>query len=128
MSPAPLHAYDLPHVPRDPAIDEEWKAAEEAHELARRKYAVRCDLHKSCHPRLIYAAGARCICGAGLAYLNTSGIHGAWDCSAVLKGEAAQGVEHSERLPFAMYEVKSELQPSADGRTTRPPESKREAP
>jgi hypothetical protein len=82
--------------------------------------------------RLVFAATTRCPCGAGLAYDpaaedESSPFRGpsAWDCSAILLGTAVPrgqpgAVTHTGRLPFAFYEVKSENQPSADGRTTRP--------
>ncbi|MGN6206035.1 hypothetical protein [Humibacter sp.] len=74
---------------------------------------------------LRYAATARCPCGAGLAYPLDAGLHGAWDCADILTGRAVPSgqegsVTHTDRLPFAFYEVKSEDQPSAQGRTTRP--------
>lgn len=76
---------------------------------------------------LRFAATARCPCGAGLAYWTdrpTPGsvfkIPSAWDCSAILLGVADTTVQHTDQLPFAFYEVKSEDQPSAQGRTTRP--------
>ena len=85
--------------------------------------------------RLVYAAYARCPCGAGLAYdpagevgkMEDSPFHGpdSWDCSAILLGTAkAKGeegsVQHTGKLPFAFYEITSENQPSAGGATTRP--------
>lgn len=71
---------------------------------------------------LVYAAGARCECGAGYAYPKSSGMRGRWTCSSVLKAEekALPPTMHSEDLPFVFYEVKSENQPSANGATTRP--------
>jgi len=69
---------------------------------------------------LRYSAAARCKCGAGYAYPKKCGGGGQWDCSALLKGEAAHGSSHSASLPFMFYEVKSEEQPSAYGTTTRP--------
>lgn len=83
--------------------------------------------------RLCYAATARCPCGAGLAYdpfaedEPGSVFRGPsyWDCSAILlgtfikKGEPG-AVTHTDQLPFSMYEIKSEGQPSAHGATTRP--------
>lgn len=69
---------------------------------------------------LKYAAHSRCHCGAGLAYPKDMGIHGWWDCSAILTGTADDTVKHEARLPFAFYEIKSEDQPSANGATTRP--------
>jgi hypothetical protein len=59
-------------------------------------------------------------------------IHGYWDCSAILTGEAIPvgqpgAVKHEARLPFAFYEIKSENQPSARGATTRPPKEAEDA-
>lgn len=87
------------------------------------------------HERLVYAASARCPCGAGLAYDPAGEVGGdddsphhrpnAWDCSAILLGTAIPkgepgSVQHTGLLPFAFYEIKSENQPSARGATTRP--------
>lgn len=86
---------------------------------------------------LTYSAHARCVCGAGLAYPRDCGMHGSWFCSALLTrahgrlekranadGEerifTASGAEHQPGLPFSMYGIKSEGQPSAYGATTRP--------
>jgi hypothetical protein len=74
---------------------------------------------------LTYAATARCPCGAGLAYDDTcvqDPFNGPsyWDCSAILLGTADRDAQHTDRLPFAFYEIKSEGQPSALGATTRP--------
>jgi hypothetical protein len=69
---------------------------------------------------LLFAAGARCVCGAGMAYPDNIGMHGAWYCSAILLGQAAPGTEHSPAYPFAFYKVKSEAQPTQAGATTRP--------
>lgn len=75
---------------------------------------------------LVYAATARCPCGAGLAYqAGADPFTGAWDCSAILTGTAIPSgqlgsVEHTAVLPFVFYEIKSERQPSAHGATTRP--------
>lgn len=80
--------------------------------------------------RLVYAAHSRCPCGAGLAYdpcledessVFVGPASGYWDCSAILLGTADQNVKHTDKLPFAFYEIKSEGQPSANGATTRPP-------
>lgn len=73
--------------------------------------------------KLIYAATKRCPCGAGLAY-TPGDPSGAWDCSAILLGEAIPihqpgAVQHTAKLPFVFYEILSENQPSADGATTR---------
>lgn len=82
--------------------------------------------------KLVYAATSRCPCGAGLAYDPDDSGEGtvfrgpsAWDCSAILLGAAIPAgqpgaVEHTDKLPFAFYEIKSEDQPSAGGATTRP--------
>ena len=71
---------------------------------------------------LIYAAGCRCKCGAGMAYPEGIGGAGMWVCSALLKSgarsEEAQAL-HTPAMPFMFYEIKSERQPSAYGRTTR---------
>lgn len=69
---------------------------------------------------LVYAANSRCPCGAGLAYREGSGPRGAWDCSLILLGTADPAATHTAVLPFVFYEVKSEVQPSANGATTRP--------
>lgn len=70
---------------------------------------------------LIYAAGARCKCGAGLAYPNGIGMFGAWGCSTLLKnGVRTLAGEHDLAFPFSMYSIKSEQQSSANGATTRP--------
>lgn len=79
---------------------------------------------------LLYAATARCCCGAGLAYAPTDKGTGPfkgpsqWDCSDILTGRAIPSgqpgsVKHDEPAPFAFYEIKSENQPSANGATTR---------
>lgn len=44
---------------------------------------------------LVYAATARCPCGAGLAYEAGVGIRGYWDCSDILLGIAEQDVQHT---------------------------------
>jgi hypothetical protein len=71
---------------------------------------------------LVYAADTRCLCGAGMAYVRGGPDY--WDCSAILKGEAIPkgqegAVKHEAQLPFVFWSIKSELQPSANGRTTR---------
>ena len=83
--------------------------------------------------RLVFSAHSRCPCGAGLAYDPAaedepgSPFYGptAWDCSAIMLGTAAPkgepgAVKHTDKLPFAFYEIKSENQPSAGGATMRP--------
>jgi hypothetical protein len=63
---------------------------------------------------LVYSATSRCPCGAGLAYIrDCSPNERHWDCSAVLTGTAIPKEQpgsrvHTDRLPFAFYEVKSE--------------------
>lgn len=86
-------------------------------------------LKKPVADRLVYAAMARCACGAGLAYDpygESGGPRGYWDCSDILLDRAAAkgepgAVQHSDRFPFTFYEIKSERQPSANGATTREP-------
>ena len=68
---------------------------------------------------LVYAASARCEkCNAGLAYPKQCGGDHQWTCSNVLKCIGRD--KNHTALSFIMYEVKSENQPSAMGRTTRP--------
>lgn len=69
---------------------------------------------------LLFSAGFRCVCGAGMAYPDGIGMHGAWYCSAILLGQAAPETEHTPAHPFSFYSVKSEGQPSIRGATTRP--------
>jgi len=69
----------------------------------------------------IYSAFDRCICGAGLIAVSKRGY---WDCAEIVLGTAAPFgdsgyVKHSSPYPFALYEIKSENQPSAKGATTR---------
>lgn len=68
---------------------------------------------------LVYAATCRCACGQGMAYPKEIGSARQWTCSAKLKGTANEAEPH-DVLPFAIYEIKSEQQPSAFGQTTRP--------
>ena len=69
---------------------------------------------------LVYAAYMRCHCNAGIAYARGIGIDGWWDCSAILKGTASTAVKHTAKLYFTFYTIKSELQSSVRGATTRP--------
>jgi hypothetical protein len=75
---------------------------------------------------LVYSAESRCECGAGLAYDKRSDDpKGYWDCSDILLGKATPKGQpgsklHTDKLPFVFYEVKSEIQRSARGATTRP--------
>lgn len=81
--------------------------------------------------RLTFAASSRCVCGHGFAYDPTGEVRSdkdspfkmvsQWECSAILLGIADPKIEHSGPMPFAFWEVKSENQPSAYGRTTREP-------
>lgn len=79
-------------------------------------------------PKLVYAATSRCPCGLGLAYERAKeswrdakrGTADWWDCSGIILGTADPNVQHTAKLPFRFYEVKSEEQPSANGATTRP--------
>lgn len=74
--------------------------------------------------KLVYAASARCPCGAGLAYNRlVDPMENGWDCSAILLGEAIPSgqpgsVTHTAVLPFVFWEIRSEVQPGAG--TTRP--------
>lgn len=104
---------------RNAAYVEETKRVE-ARVLSLATHGVTAEHPAFADADLTYAATARCRCGAGFAYPNNSGMHGRWDCSAILKGAAAHGTEHDGALPFAFYSVKSEQQPSAGGVTTRP--------
>lgn len=66
---------------------------------------------------LVYSARARCRCGRGLCYREHDAAD-AWECAAVvLDGD---NPHNHEAFPFAFYEIKSEIQPSAAGATTRP--------
>jgi hypothetical protein len=72
---------------------------------------------------LLYAATARCKCGAGFAYPDMPFAQGFWACSALLiSGDrtADEAAKHDPAMPFMFWEVKSESQPSAYGATTRP--------
>lgn len=69
---------------------------------------------------LVFAAFSKCKCGHGLAYPTNIGIHGGWHCSEILLGNASFTDLHVRAMPFSMYEIKSENQPSAKGHTTMP--------
>lgn len=70
---------------------------------------------------LCYAATARCQCGAGLAYHYGTGVRGEWACSDILTGRISHAdIQKHQAFPFVFYEINSENQPSAYGRTTRP--------
>jgi hypothetical protein len=76
---------------------------------------------------LIYAAAARCRCGAGLAYPEGIGMGGAWYCADVITARVTTGdgawdsilAKAHDCKPFLSWEIKSERQPSANGATTR---------
>lgn len=71
---------------------------------------------------LLYAATARCQCGAGLAYPldhDRALKLRAWVCSAVLKGSAT-GDDH-ESFPWAFFKVREETSiNNMGGHSTRP--------
>lgn len=70
---------------------------------------------------LVWAASARCRCGAGYVYPRClHDPHGHWYCSASLLGTATAGSTHDCAKPFAFWNIKSDEQPSANGATTRP--------
>lgn len=98
---------------------------------------------KSVFERLTYAAYDRCSCGYGMAYdplgkvihyPDEGPFHkpNRWECAATLLYSAGElpleelnylkTVGHSSPLPFTLYEIKSENQPSANGATTREPD------
>ncbi len=101
------------------AAHEEARIAWEKEDTEKRAEVATTFKTKPTSEALVYSASARCPCGAGLAYPAHCGTGGAWDCSAILLGTADPNVEHTDKLPFAFYEVKSEVQPSAQGLTTR---------
>lgn len=112
---------------REAARDKE-REAQELHKLASEAHKKEL-LEKPLIERMVYAAESRCECGLGLAYdpAHPDGVRGAWRCSGVIlyaSGIAPEGFKvepiHSPPLPFMFYEIKSEDQPSAGGRTTRP--------
>jgi hypothetical protein len=87
---------------------------------------------------LLYAATARCRCGAGLAYphdTETALQFRSWICSAVLKGQTDGEKAYAppflsivvtegkhDQLPFAFYKVREESSVNnTGGWTTRPP-------
>lgn len=68
--------------------------------------------------KLMYSATERCICGAGLAYTKHMDY---WDCSDIIKRDPeADNYAHSDPVPFSERFIKSEVQLSAGGETTRP--------
>lgn len=121
---------DLLKLPEE-LIERAWKAVEERR---RQKFAQEAQdtdarIQKALRGEgdfqpleLHYAAVDRCRCGHGMAYPEHIGpMGGAWYCSAILKGVAPHGSEHSGALPFAFWSVKSEDQCyRVGGRSTRP--------
>ena len=57
----------------------------------------------------------RCDCGYGLAYPKACGAWHHWDCAGILMDKADETYQHTAKLPFALYDIKSER----DGETTR---------
>lgn len=104
---------------------------EQAAIALRREAQAMIDAEERAKPvgeRLVYAAFTRCPCGAGMAYdpqyqdensVFFGPLSNAWDCSAILLGTADKAVKHTDRLPFAFCDIKSEQQNSANGATTR---------
>lgn len=71
--------------------------------------------------QLCYSASCRCRCGAGLAYPRNLDVRGAWECSAILLGDAAPSLDHDGPRPFMFWSVLSEDQRArTGGLTTRP--------
>lgn len=108
----------------DRAVAAKGEAENTIHQFHQEKVAAEDQRIKSGKPftddELTYSADSLCPCGHGLAYPKNPGtLMMYWDCSAILKGIAEKSVQHTDRLPFALYDVKSEGQPSAGGRTTR---------
>lgn len=92
-------------------------ARREAEECAQRLSKAKLGAGDFTVYELLYSAGFRCACGAGMAYPDGIGIHGAWYCSAILLGQADLGTEHTPSHPFSLYEIKSE---NSKRGTTRP--------
>lgn len=83
---------------------------------------------KSKLSNMTFSATKRCPCGYGLAYDKTCmdedspfkmPFNGYWDCAGIILGIADGSKQHTAKLPFTFYEIKSENQPSANGMTTR---------
>lgn len=71
---------------------------------------------------LVYAATARCLCGAGFAYRRSSNAE-YWECSDILLESDQYGVVHTGRLSFASWGIVPEGDHRAHGATTRPREN-----
>ena len=111
--------------PKEERLEEIYQAEEK--EVETKKKRVLAGKDAFILDELIFAATNRCACGAGLAYPKNIGRFGSWTCSDILLGRAIQKgkpgcKEHSQDYPFTFYEIKSENQPSAYSRTTRPRE------
>lgn len=117
--------------------EEEYQKAVEQHDAAQRTmnayHAQKADEFDARWERwkkgerfadedLVYSATNRCTCGSGLAYPKGCGPRHEWTCSDVLTHRVNTNEGHAS-LPFSFYEIKSELQPSAHGATTRPESS-----
>lgn len=75
---------------------------------------------------LRYSATTLCPCGHGMAYPKGCTPGHYWDCSAILKGIEDRGVKHTDKLPFSMYDIKSENEYRGTTRGVfrpKPPES-----
>lgn len=68
---------------------------------------------------LVYAASARCFCGARLAYNRNLRAHRVWMCSALLLEEEEPETKHTDPLPYAKYKILSELQTGEERKTTQ---------
>lgn len=82
------------------------------------------EMEQSSPDDLVYAASARCICGAGMAYDFKKRTQRYWCCSTVLLGRARSEEIHTDPLHYVQYKIIAENQPGAFGKTTRPKEEK----
>lgn len=85
------------HTQKGEAFKGRWKAFE-----ARTRFFTEDELR--------YSQSVLCPCGHGLAYPKNCPPFHQWDCSAILKGIEDTAVKHTDSLPFAFYEIKSEEQ------------------
>lgn len=81
---------------------------------------------------LVYSETTLCPCGHGLAYPKDCGPGHYWDCSTILKGIQNNEVQHTAKLPFAFYKVRSEGENPNSTLTTRgiykPKQSQQDSP
>lgn len=63
---------------------------------------------------LVFSADLLCPCGYGMAYPKDCGPNHYWDCSAILRGVAAD-VKHCTQQPFITTSIKSEYSPGPQG-------------